>query len=142
MQKDILNIKDDFTLDFSIFLNFIIKMLSNTLDISYFCENWRFLLHLECKILDKAKLTIFWGSPLWWPFTFASRGRHSWLLPKATTSLKSEKPIFAAGGSHIYLWPEATRLSKSHVPTEIGMYGHYILSKEIWKTPTLSRYLI
>ena len=51
---------------------------------------------------------------------FAARGRHSWLLPKATTSLKSQKPIFAAGGRHIYLWPEATSLSKSHVPAEIG----------------------
>ena len=67
-----------------------------------------------------SKLTIFFGSPLWWPFTFAARGRRSWLLPKATTSLKSQKPIFAAGGRHIFLWPEATRLSKSHVPTEIG----------------------
>ena len=66
------------------------------------------------------KLTIFFDSPLWWPFTFAARSRHSWLLPKATTSLKSQKPIFAAGGRHIFLWPEATRLSKSHVPTKIG----------------------
>ena len=66
------------------------------------------------------KLTILLDSPLWWPFSFAARGRHSWLLPKATTSLKSQKPIFSAGGRHIFLWPEATSLSKSHVPTEIG----------------------
>ena len=69
------------------------------------------------------KLTIFWVAP----FTFAARGRHSWLLPKATTSLKSRKPIFAAGGRHIHLWPEATILSKSHVPKKIGTHGQLTL---------------
>ena len=86
------------------------------------------------------KLAIFWDSPLWRPWTFAARGRHSWLLPKATTSLKSEKPIFAAGGLHIYLWPEATRLYKSHVLTKIGTMVTITMSKEIQKivyiTPT------
>ncbi len=72
------------------------------------------------KSLMKSKLTIILGSPLWGTYTFAARGRHSWLLPKATTSLKSQKPIFAAGGRHIFLWPEATSLSKSHVPAKIG----------------------
>ena len=65
-------------------------------------------------------LTIFWDSPLWRPWNFAARGRHSWLLPKATTSLKSQN---SAGGRFIYLWPEATRISKPHVPTKIGTYG-------------------
>ena len=49
------------------------------------------------------------------------------MLPKATTSLKSQKPIFAAGVRHIYLWPEATSLYKSYFPTKIGMYGQFML---------------
>ena len=35
---------------------------------------------------------------------FAAGGRHSWLWPEATTSLKSQKPLFAAGGRHDCFW--------------------------------------
>ena len=46
---------------------------------------------------------------------FAARGRHSWLWPKATTSLKSQDPLFAAGGRHDCLWPKARRFLMSYM---------------------------
>ena len=56
------------------------------------------LTHLSGVCFDtaffKPSLTIFLGSPLWWSWTFAARGRHSWLLSKATTFLKSQHNIF------------------------------------------------
>ena len=44
---------------------------------------------------------------------FAARGRHGWLWPKTTVSLKSHAPLFEAGGRHNCFWPKATWFLKS-----------------------------
>ena len=68
----------------------------------------------------------FFWQPTVMTLYFCGQSRYSWLLPKATTSVKSHKPIFAARGCHFFLVARGHKTFYVTCPDKNRDYGNYI----------------